>query len=218
MLILPFNFNSNPTPINNDLTAASLEEINHLFNEYREMDLNWHIPEYGCQARSHIFSYMAEKYHDLKIAKVMITSEDDRNNFVISSSPSKQNICYKWLFHVAPTVYFKGNKSEKADFYVLDPDLFDKPVPIKKWFASFSSSNPQVKLKTNIVTRFKAIPSSIDNSWDWSDADIDGSLNFLKKQKHDFEKFGHLQDGIISCPSAKEESLRHALAINSSHQ
>ena len=182
-----------------DLSPLTHEEIQKLYNEYRNMDLNWDIPEYGCQARAEIFSYLAEKYGSLKIAKVMVSSEDPQKDFVLSSESKDRHQCYKWSFHVAPVLYFRGNNANEADFYVIDPALFEGPVTLREWKNSFSTMNPQLKLKTNIVSRFKTIPYSLDTKWAWDKDEVDGAKAFLDKQKEDYSKSGHLSEAFVSC-------------------
>ncbi len=165
-----------------DISVVSMNEVEALFQKYSHMDLNWNIPEYGCQARAALFSYDVDRHNSIKVGKAMMTTQNFNEDYFLSPRKENSRICYKWSFHVAPVVrVYNGNKIEN---FVLDPTLFKGPVTLEKWkkYSSPEKQNEQIQVK--VYTRFKSVPLKEDierNSWE--EIDLAGAEKFMINQK-----------------------------------
>ncbi|KHD88460.1 MAG: hypothetical protein OM95_08050 [Bdellovibrio sp. ArHS] len=105
----------------------------------------------GCYARAHIFSQQMEK-KGIRVAKMFL-----EGRLVIPEEKrvyEDQNI---WNYHVAPVVAVKTNKG--IELRVLDPALYDKPVPVKQWTDTLLTTSQDKKEALAYVTdRFNLGP------------------------------------------------------------
>ena len=64
-----------------------------------------------------------------------------------------------WGYHVAPVVMVKVKGQSKPVPYVIDPSLFDKPVPYSDWKAKMTAK-PKAKVSSEYFTnRFAYDPN-----------------------------------------------------------
>ena len=127
------------------LTEASvienMDSLTELFNKLKEdSSIPFDYIEGGCYARAEKMCLDLDIYHinsckifvegDLKVATKHGTAE--------------------WWFHVAPIVLLNENGSHKP--YVLDPSLFDRPVPVSEWI-SLQTDNMPARVKAIQVTK-----------------------------------------------------------------
>lgn len=104
--------------------GISLQKATELFNQYsKDDDFYWKYKADGCYARAELIAQDLAK-QNIYSDKIWI------QGFVDNGEP---NTDIKWNYHVAPVVYIKDQKTKKLSEYVIDPALFDKPVPKEEW-------------------------------------------------------------------------------------
>lgn len=182
-----------------DITVVSQEEADSLFKKYMGMNLNWNIPEYGCQARAALFAYEAENTESVKVGKAMMVTKDPMKGYFLSQTKEDHQICYKWSFHVVPVIRVLTNNGIEP--FVLDPTLFDKPETLHKWKEISSSAKYNDSVKIQMYSRFRSTPIKFNNEEEltWEESDIPGARKFIDDQKNEFFKKGHLKYAFVSC-------------------
>jgi hypothetical protein len=103
----------------------------------------------GCYARAHkMYWIITTKY---KFCCEKIFSFANRSPDVLAVEATKWGgCCVSWWYHVAPLVRVAirlGGRTEEAG-YVIDPGMFDAPVPASQWLASQESKtcDPHAKV------------------------------------------------------------------------
>jgi hypothetical protein len=181
-----------------DISVVSMNEVETLFKKYSSMDLNWNIPEYGCQARAALFAYDVDRHNSIKVGKAMMTTQNSMYDYFLSPTKENSRVCFKWSFHVAPMVrVFTGNKIENI---VLDPTLFKRPVTLNDWQKVARPEKPNNSLKVRIYSRFKSVPMREDIEKDsWKSVDLSGAQNFLSTQKNASLSLNQSKTSRVKC-------------------
>lgn len=185
--------------IKNDISVLTYQEALDVFLSYRNMDLNWSAPEYGCQARAEVFSYEIEKKKHLKLAKAMISTDRPLQEYFYAPLKMNKQTCFKWSFHVAPVVMVR-TQSGKVPF-VIDPTLFDEPRPVEDWKRVVIAERTDAALSIKIVPGYELLPTMPEKRTEWVESDILGAKNFLKSQRLASANDEHLREAISNCPS-----------------
>jgi hypothetical protein len=131
-------FNSNTTFYEKEITGAmdqsfqltllTSDQADEIFSYLKQLDLHYERVSEGCFARAHYITRELEEMGILS-GKVFHIAPDGQT---ISYQGNQQSSNTKWDYHVAPFILVSG-KGGKIEKRVLDPSLFKKPVPIKKW-------------------------------------------------------------------------------------
>lgn len=123
------------------VSEISYEYLVELFKKIAaRKDIPFKYPEDGCYARAHEMAMMLED-EGVIAAKVFI--EGDLK--VVTANSPKGYV--EWWYHVAPVV--KVMSAGKEVVYVIDPSIYDRPVPVDEWFAIQTKES-----KTSKVTYF----------------------------------------------------------------
>lgn len=108
---------------NNKVSIVSQEKARDLFKQLKNQE---HIPfcyaKDGCQARAHEMARLLEE-------QGIITEKAFIQGKLIADTSFDGSV--EWDFHVAPLI--KVRESGKTKLYILDPSLFDEPVPLEQW-------------------------------------------------------------------------------------
>jgi len=109
-----------------EVSMISYEYLVEIFNDLASRkNIPFRYPEDGCYARAHEMSAIMEK---LKVITGKVFIEGSLH--VDTTNSPKGYV--EWWYHVAPIV--KVKKGDEELVYVVDPSLFDKPVPAEEWY------------------------------------------------------------------------------------
>jgi hypothetical protein len=131
-----------------DLTVIKLESANELmqsFINFNEHDLTFPIE--GCFARAHKIATLLDD-RNITSGKAFVTGRI----FVDSKYGA-----LPWRYHVAPVVMVEING--KAVPYILDPALFQTPVPYLEWLAKLTKSPRSTAMDKFFTNRFAYDPT-----------------------------------------------------------
>jgi len=146
-----------------EMSVLSEEELINYFNEMAATkDIPFDYSADGCYARAHKMSRMLER-------RGVITGKAFVEGNLNVESPLMGRI--SWWYHVAPVVLVKKDGKEVP--YVIDPSLFNKPIPFDEWrdfMTDGKKSNVQDEYFTN---RFSFTPSDKypppKTNYNWTD-------------------------------------------------
>lgn len=146
-----------------ELTIVSEERASNVFNKLKNDEgIPFNFPYDGCYARAH---KMATIMDEMGIVS--------GKAFVEGKLNMKMNgFEFAWGYHVASLILVK--KGGKLIPTVIDPSIFDKPVPFEQWKA-FLLKNPKSKKTGEFFTkRFNYDPqASHDNLNSYNEDDLD---------------------------------------------
>jgi hypothetical protein len=84
----------------------------------------------GCYARAHL---MVQRLLQLgAVPRKVWTFAQGRDDPLWVNPPGQPEVVVSWGYHVAPTVRVRDPDGVVRDV-VLDPSLFDRPVPVEEW-------------------------------------------------------------------------------------
>lgn len=155
------------------ISEKSATDLFNLFKSDKKMAFGF--PLDGCYARATEMARMAEQ-SDVKVAKIYA------EGILRVDNVSKQYDKVVWGYHVAPIVGVKKVDGTVEDM-VLDPSLFDKPVPVNTWLDRMKGKgDPKAEIKhVYYGSRFQLFPRSIEeNKNNWRRKDIELSESVLK--------------------------------------
>jgi hypothetical protein len=113
-----------PDAIEPDLAAAIFAE----FTAAEELALRF--PADGCYARTHL---MVRRLLDRGLAQSKVWAFAARATDPLwEETPGHTDGRVEWRYHVAPILVVRGPGSDTREV-VLDPLLFDRPVPVEEW-------------------------------------------------------------------------------------
>jgi hypothetical protein len=148
-----------------EVSIVDLDVATNLFNKMASQEhIPFGYPEDGCYARAHEMSRLMEK-EGVITGKVFI-----EGNLRVETSNSPKGYV-EWWYHVAPIVVVK--KGQEEIVYVIDPSIFNKPVPAEEWFAMQTQHPGGKKGKTYETPRFNYTPSNATSEMaEYSEGDI----------------------------------------------
>lgn len=91
-------------------------------------------PNYGCTARCH---QMCRLMKDAGVEPSKVWNFGDLN----VKTPNEPHCKASWWFHVALALQVTAENSLNPQPYVIDPSLFDQPVPAETWLAAQGDCN-----------------------------------------------------------------------------
>lgn len=116
------------------VSVLSYDELDKIFKMLASQEyIPFKYPEDGCYARAHEMSRILEE-KGIITAKVFI-----EGNLRVETTNSPKGYV-EWWYHVAPVV--KVKEAGKEAIYVIDPSIFNKPMPVEKWFEIQTSHDP----------------------------------------------------------------------------
>lgn len=108
------------------ISVVKEEELNQIFAEIaRDPKYAFGSVENGCWARAHIMARELEK-RGIRVGKMFA-----EGTLAVRTEKALNGEGVVWTYHVAPLVAVETTKG--TELRVLDPSMFDKPVPVKTW-------------------------------------------------------------------------------------
>lgn len=87
----------------------------------------------GCYARAHAMRRVIESNYGYTSYKRFIFARQTNISLTVKASAwGNTGCCTKWSFHVAPVLKVRLSNGTLA-WYVLDPSIFNAPVPLDTW-------------------------------------------------------------------------------------
>lgn len=102
------------------------EELNQIFSKIaKDPKYAFDVPENGCWARAHIMAKELEA-KGIRVGKMFV-----EGTLAVRTKKALNGEGVIWSYHVAPLVAVQTKNG--VELRILDPSLFDKPVPVKTW-------------------------------------------------------------------------------------
>lgn len=157
--------------INVSLVSESLAQ--ELFDKVAKKEhIPFGYPEDGCYARAHEMARILEK-EGVITAKAFIEGD-----LRVETSNSPKGYV-EWWYHVAPIIQVEVDGKQQP--YVIDPSIFDKPVPIEQWYEVQTSHERGRKDNTYITRRFNYTPLDKHRARDsYEKEDVNGMEHTIK--------------------------------------
>jgi hypothetical protein len=92
----------------------------------------------GCYARAHKMRYIIENVYHYCTQKVFSFANSGNKTLAVRAA-KWGNCCVTWWYHVAPLVIVNINGVNT--YYVIDPGMFNAPVPWATWFAAQANTS-----------------------------------------------------------------------------
>lgn len=155
------------------LTVITPKLAKELFEEMAsQKDIPFRYPEDGCYARAHAMAMRLKE-------KGVITGKTYIEGDLRVETTNSPKGYVKWWYHVAPIVMVKDKG--KTEAYVIDPSIFDHPVPVEEWYAIQTKHPGGSRDATYMTKRFNYHPS--DKTADLGDfrkTDLDDTDSTMK--------------------------------------
>lgn len=105
-------------------------------------DLVLGFPADGCYARTHIMvqRLLEQGLAPLKVWAFAVSTTD----LLWTEAPDSLDRRVQWGYHVAPALVVGGQKGNTQEL-VLDPLLFDRPVPVEEWLSALHDTPTLVR-------------------------------------------------------------------------
>ncbi len=130
------------TPPPGTVTSEKAQELFRFFAE--DPRLVSEFVEDGCEARSHLFAQLFD-HEAFRVEKIFVISGSEDDVVFYGKSKIYPGEDVDWILHVAPLldVFEDGHVVRK----VLDPSLFEGPVPVAVWLKKLAPNLrlPQMK-------------------------------------------------------------------------
>ena len=115
-----------PIDIESDIVPVSATEAERFFSILRRQPhIPFQYPANGCWARAQEMSRIIERHLDGNRGDVVLKVWHYGD--LVVQTENNPECTVEWGFHVAPAVMVEG------DLMLLDPSLFDHPVPFDTW-------------------------------------------------------------------------------------
>lgn len=110
--------------------AVTPEQAQEIFNQMADQeDIAFEFPVDGCYARAHL---MAQRMQDRGVTPSKVWTLASPGDPLWVQTPNHPDGRVQWSYHVAPTIPVQGADGKVQDM-VIDPSMFDRPVPIQEW-------------------------------------------------------------------------------------
>ncbi len=180
------------TAVNGENVYVSNITYEYAYEIFQKMKMQKHIPfkypEDGCYARAQEMSRIIEIEENITTGKVFI---EGNLRVETKNSPSGS---VSWWYHVAPVLLVSGEP------YVIDPSIFEKPVPVKDWFAIQVKHDRGRTDRAYYTTRFHYTPSDAN-----SDMKRYSKQN-LKDAKNVMAEYLEIQNQRLNASAVKLQS------------
>jgi hypothetical protein len=126
----------------------------------------------GCYARAHRISYFLEK-HGLQTGKVMAIGD-----FRLRDRRTASKVA-SWRYHMAPLIAINDGANVSA--WVLDPTLFNEPVPLTAWLGLLVHQKGSSLKEAYLTSRFVYHPNQKKRNIErWDEKDLADANRTLK--------------------------------------
>lgn len=145
-----------------DLTVLSEDEVTNIFNDLAARDdIPFGFPMDGCYARAHKMVRIMES-KGVIAGKAFVEGQ-----LFVDTKYGEVG----WSYHVAPVVLVKiGGKIQP---YVIDPSIFNKPVPYETWKGKMLEKKKAVFDREYYTNRFAYDPDDREERYsDYRDENI----------------------------------------------
>lgn len=178
------------------VSVVTSKQAQDLFKKFKgNDDFVFQIPD-GCFARALMMTRIAEE-KEIEMGKVWLHG-------VLTPGSEYKNVPTKWGYHVAPILYVtEKNISEKPKLMVIDPSLFEKPVPVDEWKMKMLSKESYKTSKLYYSSRFQYenIDGYNKKKYSWDREDLDDAAEVLNT-------LARAAEGIEELPGMSSESLQ----------
>jgi hypothetical protein len=154
-------------PVAQTVTPAQVEALFRVLAGRR--DIAFHYPADGCYARAHL---MLRHLQHLGLHPYKVWAFADGEDLE-ASTPHHPEGRVSWDYHVAPALCVRFADASQR-WYVLDPSLFDRPVPVERWVAALrrSPASPRPYVTFTRPGEAPTRPSGVvEGSGYWPEAD-----------------------------------------------
>jgi hypothetical protein len=147
-----------PTPTLAVAEKTNLSEVTQAFGRLAKLkEIPWNYPIDGCYARAE----RAVEFLDelgFRPKKVWAFPSGPDPLWVATTRAPKGFV--EWSYHVAPVLPMRLKNGKLSD-YVLDPALFDRPVPVREWAAAMkrSADSPAPFTYVGLPTEAPTLPT-----------------------------------------------------------
>lgn len=122
------------------VSSLSPEELQLLFRILAQrMEIPFNNTNDGCFARAHYMSILMDRLGITSLKAFALVQDTDKYRLSVPN-PRNPDQQVHWNYHVAPVIMMR-NHNEGLIPMVLDPSLFDGPVPLSEWHDYMSLRN-----------------------------------------------------------------------------
>jgi hypothetical protein len=177
--------------IDRTLATGSVKDINgkdieitivtrdYAYELFAQMAAQQHIPfkypEDGCYARAHEMSRLLD-------GEGIVTGKTFIEGDLRVETENSPKGYVEWWYHVAPIIKVKGENGGDDQVYVLDPSIFQRPVPVEEWFRIQTAHQGGRQDEVYQTRRFNYTPN--DKSRDmkkYSSSDIESMQDTMRQ-------------------------------------
>ncbi len=132
----------------------------------------------GCFARAHAMRYVIENNFGYQSWKRFIVASNSNIPLTVKATKwGNRGCCIVWSFHVAPVVQVRTS-SNRVEVHVLDPSLFDRPVPVATWDNSMIGNRSTVCQNNSRYNRYYQRVYTASAAYNFSKR-TNGQLSFI---------------------------------------
>lgn len=108
------------------ISVVKEDELNKIFSDLaNDPKFAFDAVENGCWARAHIMAHELEK-RGIRVGKIFA-----EGLLSVSTPKAMDGVGVNWSYHVAPVIAVETKNG--TELQVIDPSLFNGPVPVKTW-------------------------------------------------------------------------------------
>jgi hypothetical protein len=153
-------------------SVLSENELNEVFSTLASYpNIPFEVPEQGCHARTTYMSYLMQGWGIKSVRFYM------RGDLRVATKNAKE--CFaKWDYHVAPLVLMR-TKSGQIQEMIIDPSLFNHPVPKDDWIriaTAHTSQAPTTYVRSGYYTGYDPLSPVQSERTTWDPDGINKSL------------------------------------------
>ncbi len=150
--------------VNFDYALRVFKSLSRAFARNESLD--------GCYARAHRISYILEK-HGLLTGKVTAIGD-----FRLRDRRTASGVA-SWRYHMAPLIAINDGANVSA--WVLDPTLFNEPVPLTAWLGLLVHQKGSLLKEAYLTSRFVYHPNQKSKTLEhWDAKDLADAKRTLK--------------------------------------
>ncbi|MBT3235280.1 MAG: hypothetical protein HN353_04960 [Bdellovibrionales bacterium] len=181
-----------------EITVVTLDHADQLFHQMAtQKHIPFAYPEDGCYARAHEMSRLLEQ-QGIITGKVFI-----EGNLRVETSNSPKGYV-EWWYHVAPIIKVKGDGEGRDQVYVIDPSIFNRPVPVEEWYDIQTLHADGARDEVYQTRRFNYSPSTKSHEMkDYNQDDVEN----MEKTMQDNLKLQHIRQQREQNTKIMEELL-----------
>jgi len=186
------------------VSTLSEEELTYIFTILKNDKENFfNNIRGGCEARAH---RMVQVLDGLGVQSIKVFIQGRADNTLRVKTDKEPAGFVEWPFHVAPLVKLKTGKKiikrVKTGFFsskevevdeivdmVLDPGIFDKPVPLSQWIKIQTEFNKTIKRDLFFTQKYNYFPQDkYEKLKSYQDMDNDRMQSRIDRNKTELEE------------------------------